>query len=170
MIESRQNASCAVFKGKIVVTGGYLILVRNDNYNSYSKLKSSESYCLHENKWTQFSDMIQSRVDHSSVTIANKLFVIDGDYKNSCEVLDGVTNKFVFIKCLNRSNFVNKIEAVSIGYKIYVFRETKDANKGKYNRSDMFVYYYNKEKNALNLENDLNFECKVVSCAKMSKQ
>ena len=81
MIESRRNASCTIFEGKIVVTGGYLI---SNDYNSLCKLKSSESYCFHENKWTQFSDMLQGRHDHSSVTIENKLFVIGGDYKNTC--------------------------------------------------------------------------------------
>ena len=122
--------------------------------------------------WTQFSDMLQGRIDHSSVSIGNKLFVIGGFYKN--EVLDSITNKFAFIKSpklnSNRSYFVSSIKLVSIGYKIYVFRNMKDTNKEKYNRSDMLVYCYNKEQNALYQENDLNFECKVFSCAKVSKQ
>ena len=65
MITIRQNASCAVFKGEIVVTGGYK--------------RSSELYCFHENKWTQFADMSQGRIDHGTVSIGNKLFVIGGD-------------------------------------------------------------------------------------------
>ena len=43
MIESRNNASCAVFEGKIVVTGGFSTHVR-------SGFKSVEADCFHENK------------------------------------------------------------------------------------------------------------------------
>ena len=38
----RESACCAVFEGKIAVTGGYCIRVRN--------LTSVESFCFHENK------------------------------------------------------------------------------------------------------------------------
>ena len=86
-----------------------------------------------------------------------------------------ITNKFVLIKCLpklkedNQPYFVSNIEAMSIGYKIYVYQEIKEFVKGS-SLSDMFVYCFNKEQNSLNREYYLNFDCKVVSCAKMSKQ
>ena len=176
MLTNRYSASCAVFKGKIVVTGGFLIPDRlnQGKYEPFLRLSSTESYCFHENKWTHFSDMLQGRSYHGSVSIENKLFVIGGDYENTCELLDNITNKFVFIKSLpklkdNLCRFVSNIEVVSIGYKIYVYRENLETIKGS-RRSDMFVYCYNKEQNALYQENDLNFECKVISCAKVSKQ
>ena len=176
IMANRQNASCAVFKGKIVVTGGYLISDRpyEKRYRTFSRLNSSESYCFHEEKWTQFSDMLQGRIRHGTVSIGNKLLVIGGDYENTCEVLDGTTNKFALIKSLpkfkdNLYYLLYNIEAVRIGYKIYVFREMKHRNKKDDNRSDMLVYSYNDEQNACIQENNLQLQCKVLSCAKISK-
>ena len=51
----------------------------------------------------------------------------------------------------------------------FVYQEIKEFVKGS-SLSDMFVYCFNKEQNSLNREYYLNFHCKVVSCAKMSKQ
>ena len=101
------------------------------------------------------------------------MFVIGGFKENTCEVLDGITNKFVLIKSLPNlryeSYFLNNIKAVSIGYKIYVYREIQRMNKIG-SRSEMFTYCYNKEQNALYQVNDFNFECMVVSCAKVSEK
>ena len=49
-----------------------------------------------------------------------------------------------------------------------MYQEIKEFVKGS-SLSDMFVYCFNKEQNSLNREYYLNFDCKVVSCAKMSK-
>ena len=176
LIENRENASCAVFKGKIVVTGGYVIPYRpyGERCMSFCRSNSSESYCFHEDKWTQFSAMLQGRVDHGSVTIKDKLFVIGGDYNDSCEVLDCITSKFVFIKSLpnlknNQSYLVSNIEAVSIGYKIYVIRKMKHTNKKDDRRTDILIYCYSDEQNACNQESNLQLEFEIFSCAKISK-
>ena len=112
--------------------------------------------------------------------MSNKFFVIGGNYENTCEVLVGITNKFVLIKSLpklkdNQSYFVSNIEAVSIGYKIYVYRGMK--RRTKINelyvteiRSDMLILSYNDEQNAFVKENDLHFEGEKFSCARVSKQ
>ena len=57
-----------------------------------------EAYCFHENKWTQLSDMLKSRCEYSTVSIGNKMFVIDRVDTNYIEVFDSLTNKFTIIK------------------------------------------------------------------------
>ena len=120
MKESRGDMSSTVFQGKVVVTGGYI-----DRRFSSGFLKSVEAYCLHENKWTQFPDMLQKRSDHGTVSIGNKMFVISRYLSNSCEVFDSITNKFTFLKTNPHVNNVDcyplKTFAITVGYKIHVF-------------------------------------------------
>ena len=73
MNKSREDTSCTVFKGKVVVTGGWIQI-----YPGFScgVLKSVEAYCFYENKWTQLPDMLKTRSGHGSVSIVNKMFVI----------------------------------------------------------------------------------------------
>ena len=137
MIKSRTNASCAVFKGKIVVTGG---ITKRHNFFS---LNSTEEYCFHENEWTQFPDMLVKRGDHVTVSMCNKLFVID---RNNCEVFESVTNKFLLIENLPEINlFVN---AVSIGYKIYVFKDVRRFWCSEH-KNEMLIFCYNNKQNTL---------------------
>ena len=56
------RASCTVFDGKIVITGGYIS-------------KFVQAYNCYENKWTNLPDMNKSRFNHASVSMGNKLFV-----------------------------------------------------------------------------------------------
>ena len=79
------DTACSVFEGKIVVTGG-------SSYSAY--LESVEAFDHQRNKWTVLADMIKRRVNHSSVTIGNKLFVIGGNEKKNSEVYDIVSRKF----------------------------------------------------------------------------
>ena len=119
MNESRDDTSCTVFKGKLVVTGGY----NSKGFNRF--LKSVEAYCFHENKWTQLPDMLQKRSDHGTVSIGNKMFVISRYLSNSCEVFDSITNKFTFLKTnphvKNIDFYSLKTFAITVGFKIYVF-------------------------------------------------
>ena len=85
MKELRYYASCTVFEGKVVVTGG-------------SDKKSVEAYDYYENKWTYLPDMIEKRSYHASVSMGNKLFVVGGDSISSCEVFDNCSRKFTIIK------------------------------------------------------------------------
>ena len=106
MNESREDTSCTVFQGKVVVTGGsvnrrlgpsaLLWRMRRGYSNDFSK--SVETYCFHENKWTQLPYMLKEKCFHSTVSIGNKLFVIDGFSNDGCEVFDSITNKFISIK------------------------------------------------------------------------
>ena len=109
------------------------------------KLKSIESYDFHENKWYYFPDMLSPRVNHSAVSIGNKMFMIGGS-KDYCEVFDSVTRKFTYIKTLPKWVRVEELnssyQVVSIGYKIYFFR--KEDNK-------VNVHSYNVKKQSLQL-------------------
>ena len=160
MIVSRRNASCAVFKGKIVVTGGFC-----KEIFSHRELNCAESYCFHENKWTNFSNMLVKRCSHATVSIGNKLFVIGGNYENTCEVFDSNTNKFVFIKNTPGINYF--VNALSIGYKIYVFQEHENGDDRNENRNNVLTLCYNDRQNAWIEESSLYFVSNVVSCAKM---
>ena len=158
MIESRKCASCSVFEGKIVVTGGY----------SYSfTFNSAESYCFHKNKWTNFPEMLEKRAFHATVSMGNKLFVVGGDYKNDSEVFDSITNKFVLIKNLPEIGYFTY--ALSIGYKTYVFQEPSEDNRKKH-KSEMLTLCYNDKQNAWIKESYLPFKSKIVSCTKLSKK
>ena len=95
------------------------------------------------------------------------MFIIGGYYNNNCEVYDSFANKFVFVE--NSSGIASSFVAVNIGYKIYVFRNVYRNWKEEI-KSEMLIFCYNDNQNALNQENNLNLDCKVVRCAKMSKK
>ena len=121
MNEYRQNAACTVYKGKIILTGGY------DGDNDLV-LSSVEAYDCYENKWDFLPSMINKRCLHGAVCMGNKLFVIGGDSNTSCEVFDSSSMKFTSIKQLERSCF-EYISAVSIGDEILIFGSGYRAGK-----------------------------------------
>ena len=86
--EPRENFSCCVFEGKIVVTGGSITLV---------DLLSVESYDHASDAWTFMPNMLEVRNGHTSIAIRNKLFLIGGDCK-TCEVFDSHSNRFTYLK------------------------------------------------------------------------
>ena len=88
---ARHGVACAVFEGKIVVTGGY-------DYKQGTELKSVEAYDYYDNKWTYLPDMIEERYGHASVSMGDKMFVIDGKLTASCEVFESFSRKFSAIK------------------------------------------------------------------------
>ena len=91
MNDFRQNAACTVFKGKIVLTGGY------DGENRVD-LSSVEAYDFYENKWDFLPCIINKRYFHGAVCMGNKLYVIGGKYNATCEVFDSSSMKFASIK------------------------------------------------------------------------
>ena len=126
MNESRGSTACAVFHGKIVITGGWVHRRLISGKFSFDLLKSVESYCPHENKWTQLPDMLQRKCSHGIASIGNKMYVIAYDFRNSCEVFDTVTNKFTIINSnqdMKRTFIYSpKNSAFTVGYKIHVFK------------------------------------------------
>ena len=86
MQKGRYWHSCAVFGGKIVVTGGV-----------HGRRKSVEAYDHFKNTWTYMTRLTEERQNHGSVSMGNKLYVIGGVNTQNCEVLDYISNKFVRI-------------------------------------------------------------------------
>ena len=149
MNDCRQNAACTVFKGKIVLTGGY------DGVNRV-KLSSVEAYDYYENKWDFLPCMINKRCLHGAVSMGNKLFVIGGDYNTSCEVFDSSSMKFTSIKQLVRSCF-KYVSAVSIGDKVLIFGSSYEELKERF-------YTYNVDKNEWYCESKHCFDLQDWVC------
>ena len=115
MDQDRMCSASAVFKGRVVVSGGY---TRYQN-QGIRRLNTVEAYDHVADAWTYMPNMVHSRQWHSLVAMGNKLFVIGGK-ERACEVYDSTTGFFVLIrKCPNF--FVDSYtSAVAIGHKIVV--------------------------------------------------
>ena len=168
MMEGRGNASCTVFEGKIVVSGGFKEEEVDDGILTGHEvcLKSIEAYDYYENKWSSFPSMLFQRQGHTAVSVTNKMFMIGGHYEifqgycNS-EVFDSVTRKFTYIK--NEPTWMKNLtqnHTVSFGYKIYFFVR-EDGNEIKVHsydvKKDLFSY-----KTSLSLEDTVNFSTTKV--------
>ena len=134
MIVDRDFAACAVFQGKIVVSGG-------SDINRHD-LKSVESYDAFADEWTSMPNMIESKYNHSSVVVKDKLFVIG---RKSCEMFDSFCKKFVAVKI---PPYTNCRKSVQIGNKIVVFQEQKS-----------FVFCYDVDKNRWSKEPFAETKC-----------
>ena len=141
MIETKINVSCAVFDGKLVVTGGR---IKKEDDAVLTSVKSVEAYNFHENKWTQLPDMLNERCFHSAVSIGNKLFVIGGRNSTTCEMFDSETNKFAYVKDVqhieNIGRFQLHFHAVTLGNNIYVFKEKTESYLKDENIFSSFCY------------------------------
>ena len=102
---NRLVAACTVFKGKIVLTGGY---------DGNDDLSSVEAYDHYENKLDFLPRMINKRSIHGSVCMGNKLFVIGAYHNATCEVYDSSSMKFTSIKHLDCS--FKCVAAVCVGF------------------------------------------------------
>ena len=88
MSEKRKCPGCAVFCGKIIVSGGR---------TSFRSSKTVEAYDHCANEWSRMPDMLEGRYGHASVGIRNKLYMIAGS-SQQCEVFDSFSQKFSYIK------------------------------------------------------------------------
>ena len=92
MNEARYESACAVFEGRIVVSGGI---------NRGQRLNTVEAYDHVANSWSYMPNMVKTRNSHKSVAIKNKLFVVGGDLTfngTTFEVFSSTCNNFVLIK------------------------------------------------------------------------
>ena len=105
----RKEAACAVFEERIVVCGGAGGSGRCVNW--------ADSYDVYEDAWTPMPDMVVERKCHKLVAVESKLFVIGGRFF-TCEVYDGMSKKFVELRCPFP---MERCQALSVGSKIFVF-------------------------------------------------
>ena len=96
MSEERVSAACAVFQGRVVVSGGF-------DLDSYPASRHVQAYDHFSRSWAPMPDMMEARRDHAMVAAGNKLFVVGG-MRRSCEVFDG--GRFVALK--ERPGAINK--------------------------------------------------------------
>ena len=103
MNEARAGSACAVFQGKVVVSGG----MHYGNYDrlDHKTLNSVEAYDHVDDAWTYMPDLIKRRYNSQSAAVRNKLFVIGGYRRMTsgteslpCEVFDSTCGKFVLLK------------------------------------------------------------------------
>ena len=144
MNQRRQDAACAVFHGKIVVSGGW----------DFDNLNNLETYDVIGNKWSPMTSMINGRSGHSMVVVKNKLFVIGVTTINS-EVYDSTCNRFIALKSNLLIDLQLSNKVIKVGNKIFVFR------------NDSSVLFYDVEKNKWSLdlcEVSENFQdCSIVN-------
>ena len=113
MKQRRSKSSCTVFEGRIVVTGGF-----NRNIG---RLNTVEAYDHIDNSWSKMPNMVESRADHKSVTIKNKLYLVRSLLKSDVEVFDSFSHKFVLLKCpRNLSRYIIS-DVTTIGNKLVIF-------------------------------------------------
>ena len=111
---ARKYASCTVFEGRIVVSGGH-------NWSN-GKLKTVEAYDHVDDSWTNMPSMIEERRYHKSVAIKNKLYIVGTYLSSNLEVFDFCSNKFALIKYNSTSLRNNYIFDIStFGNKILFF-------------------------------------------------
>ena len=123
MLESRIDAACAIFEGRIVVSGGF--------ETEMTSTKSVEVYDHISDAWSLMPSLVNYHVRYSLIAIKSKLFVIGQSGKRSpYEVYDKTTNVFSAIKSYTPFNSPFRyISATSIGNKIAIFgvKESKIA-------------------------------------------
>ena len=103
--ESRCCAASTVFKGKIILTGGF--------GEHWDQLNTVAAYDHVADEWSKMPNMVNAHSYHDVVTIKNKMYVIS---RKNVKVFDG--QKFVLLK--PPSDYFVNLEAFSTGNKIHV--------------------------------------------------
>ena len=130
MIVARRHASCAVFEGRIVVSGGYNYIDGN--------LNTVEAYDHIDDSWTKMPNMIERRSSHKSVAIKTRLFVVGSFISNTIEVFDSSSKKFALLQHPYTNFKAYYIaDVISIGNKIVLF-----------SKKEGLVFLYDVENNA----------------------
>ena len=119
MNHRRSYAACAVFEGKIVVSGGW-----GTGYNRWNNnLNTVESYDVIGNKWSPMANIINRGAIHNLVVVKNKLFVL-GSTTYACEVYDSACRHFVALNSnllIEFDRYYHHKNVIKVGCNIYVF-------------------------------------------------
>ena len=116
---SRIDASCTVFEGRVVVSGGS---------GDINDLNSVEAYDHVADAWYDMPNMVKRRYYHKSVAIRNKLFVIGG-MTSTGEVFDSNCKQFVLLKLPTVSiggHLYYCSAVVTLGNKLVIFNNRKN--------------------------------------------
>ena len=116
MNEARMGPACAVFEGRIVVSGGITL--------HYYASNTVEAYDHVYNTWSYMPNMVHERSGHALVAVSNNLYVIGGK-TSVCEVFDSFSRKFTVLKSLSSVKDIgdyNMKNAFSIASKIMIVR------------------------------------------------
>ena len=133
-MKSRRLPGCAVYCGRIVVSGGIHKSGHRHFFEDGTTERSVEAYDHCRDRWVEMPDMIERRYDHASVSIKNKLYMIGGSAA-TCEVFDSFSGIFVRIKSPatplykhgwrsmvnSRHNGLTTLKCVVLGRKIMFF-------------------------------------------------
>ena len=115
MNQSKLASACAVFQGKVVVSGGF----QGEHFNYFNTV---ESYDHAADSWSHMPKMVYGRSYHNLIAVSNKLYAV-GDITGTFEAYDSLCGKFSTLKRpsvqLMNHNFVTK--AVPIGSRILFF-------------------------------------------------
>ena len=116
MVEAKACAACAVFDGKVVVSGGL--------DGNRTALNTAQCYDVVADEWSSMPGMVEGKSNHALVAVKNKLFVI-GCRMSNCEVYDKACNSFVLLRSpmKNHAGFKN---ALSVDNKILILKNRKD--------------------------------------------
>ena len=116
MREVKDDASCAVFEGKLVVSGGFVNGVLDD----VDGIRTVEAYDHVANTWTYMPNLVEERNQHKSCAVKNKLFIIAGSAW-TCEVYSSHCNKFELLTCpklRSRDGYWYVYGAIQLGRKL----------------------------------------------------
>ena len=149
MNDARCDASCVVFEGRIVVSGGFIGL----------NLNTVEAYDHIVDSWTKMPNMIVRRSSHKSVAFKNKLFIVGGLCESSIEVFDSNCYQFVLLICSYDLRYAEIADVTSFSNKIVMFG----------NRNGL-VFHYDVEKEEWSKKHcKSNKHIKYFSCVKVQK-
>ena len=115
MNDQRKYSACAVFEGRVVVSGGC------DRRGT--KLRTVEAYDHAADRWSRMASMVGATMGHNLIAVASKLFAVGcGPEFNSCEVYDSASERFATIKSHEFFD-VSHYASVAVGNRILVFRD-----------------------------------------------
>ena len=149
---ARDCSACCVFQGQVVVSGGC-------GHGGTHSFNSVELFDHVSNEWTFLPNMLESRFDHTSIAIKNKLFMIAGGV-STCEVFDSYSKQFSLISPKKLFDCEDQIfAATSIGSKVIFI-----------SLNSVLTEYFDSEKNIwVGDPCELDEDTKEFSCVKIPK-
>ena len=136
------NKASAVFQGRVVVSGGFVV---ENNVNE--TLRNVEEYDVINNAWSVTGRMIGAREGHQMAAVRSKLFFIGG-HEETCEVYDSKSDKFTLVRLPEEfsDHFIYPTGVVSVGDTLVVFGDEQkevlffDAKQNEWSHEDLEIF------------------------------